>query len=89
MSLVHPDDHEPIRERVRYLRAGPGKSDFCERRMLRLDGGIVTVEGASVSYLERGRLVVQTVLRDITERVRVREELAEREQRFHGGRGGD
>ena len=55
----------------------------------RLDGGIVTVEGASVSYLERGRLVVQTVLRDITERVRVREELAEREQRFHGGRGGD
>ena len=54
-----------------------------------VDGGIVTVEGASVSYLERGRLVVQTVLRDITERVRVREELAEREQRFHGGRGGD
>lgn len=89
MSLVHPDDHEPILERVRYLRAGPGKSDFRERRMLRLDGGIVTVEGASVSYLERGRLVVQTVLRDITERVRVREGLAEREQRFHGGRGGD
>jgi EAL domain-containing protein (putative c-di-GMP-specific phosphodiesterase class I) len=35
-----------------------------------------------VSYLERGRLVVQTVLRDISERVKAREELAEREQRF-------
>ncbi|CAN0300262.1 unnamed protein product, partial [Phaeothamnion confervicola] len=82
MELVHADDHQTILERARYLRAGPGKSEFLERRMVRLDGGIVTVEGASVSYLERGRLVVQTVLRDITERVQAREELAVREQRF-------
>jgi diguanylate cyclase (GGDEF)-like protein/PAS domain S-box-containing protein len=82
MQLVHPEDIPAIRQRARYLRTGPGKSDFLERRMLRLDGGVVTVEGASVSYLERGRLVVQTVLRDITERVRARGELAEREQRF-------
>jgi len=82
MALVHTDDHAVILERARYLRAGPGKSDFRERRMLRLDGAAVMVEGASVSYLERGRLVIQTVLRDISERVRAREELAEREQRF-------
>lgn len=82
MALVHSDDYPAILERARYLRGGPGKSDFRERRMVRLDGGVVTVEGASVSYLERGRLVVQTVLRDISERVRAREEAAEREQRF-------
>ncbi len=82
MKMVHPDDLAMVQERARYLRAGPGKSDFRERRMLRADGSVVMVEGASVSYLERGRLVVQTVLRDISERVRAREELAEREQRF-------
>ncbi|MBS0337630.1 MAG: EAL domain-containing protein [Proteobacteria bacterium] len=82
MELIHPDDCPRILERVRYLRGGPGKADFSERRMLRLDGSVVTVEGASVSYLERGRLVVQTVLRDISERVNAREELAERERRF-------
>jgi len=82
MGMVHPEDREMVLERARYLRDGPGKSDFRERRMMRADGGVVTVEGASVSYLERGRLVIQTVLRDISDKVRAREELAEREQRF-------
>jgi PAS domain S-box-containing protein len=65
LSMVHPGDRPMILERIRYLRDGPGKIDFLERRMLRADGSVVTVEGASVSYLERGRLVVQTVLRDM------------------------
>jgi diguanylate cyclase (GGDEF)-like protein/PAS domain S-box-containing protein len=39
-------------------------------------------EVASVSFLEHGRLVMQTVVRDVTEQRRVREALAEREQRF-------
>ncbi len=82
MSMVHPDDYKMVLERARYLSQGPGKVDFRERRMLRGDGGVLVVEGASVSYLERGRLVVQTVLRDISDRVRAREELAERERRF-------
>ncbi len=82
LNMVHPDDRPMILERMRYLRNGPGKSDFLERRMLRADGSVFTVEGASVSYLERGRLVFQTVLRDISEKVRAREKLAEREQRF-------
>ena len=76
MNLVHPDDYEMVLERARYLRAGPGKSEFREARMLRQDGGVIMVEGASVSYLERGRLVEQTVLRDISGKVRAREELA-------------
>lgn len=82
LGMVHPEDYTMVLERARYVGHGPGKVDFRERRMLRGDGGIVVVEGASVSYLERGRLVVQTVLRDISEKVRAREELAEREQRF-------
>lgn len=82
LGMVHPEDYAMVLERARYVGHGPGKVDFRERRMLRGDGGIVVVEGASVSYLERGRLVVQTVLRDISEKVRAREELAEREQRF-------
>ncbi|MEO8203619.1 MAG: PAS domain S-box protein, partial [Betaproteobacteria bacterium] len=82
MSMVHPEDRDFVLERALYLRSGPGKSDFRERRMIRPDGGVVAVEGASVSYLERGRLVIQTVLRDISDKVRAREDLAEREQRF-------
>jgi diguanylate cyclase (GGDEF)-like protein/PAS domain S-box-containing protein len=81
-DLIHPDQRARYRERVGYLRAGPGKTPFEERRLRRLDGGETVVEAAGVSYLERGRLVEQIVLRDITEQRKAREALAERERRF-------
>jgi diguanylate cyclase (GGDEF)-like protein/PAS domain S-box-containing protein len=81
-DLIHPDQRGRYRERVGYLRAGPGKTPFEERRLRRLDGGDTVLEVAGVSYLERGRLVQQTVLRDVTEQRKAREALAERERRF-------
>ncbi|MBK8064019.1 MAG: PAS domain S-box protein [Betaproteobacteria bacterium] len=62
--------------------AGPGTNTFSERRLRRDDGSMVTVETASVSFLERGRLLVQTVVRDVTEVRMARDRLAEREQRL-------
>ncbi len=81
-SLVHPEHRARLDERVAYLSAGPGVAPFEERRMLCLDGSEVVVEAASVSFLERGRLVVQSVLRDVTEQRHARQLLAEREKRF-------
>ncbi|MGQ0511363.1 MAG: EAL domain-containing protein [Betaproteobacteria bacterium] len=79
---VHPDERARSRERRDYLEAGPGSTAFEERRLRRLDGSEMVVEMAGVSYLERGRLVVQSVLRDVTEQRRHRAALAERERRF-------
>jgi diguanylate cyclase (GGDEF)-like protein/PAS domain S-box-containing protein len=77
-----PEGRERMRERLRYLEAGPGWVGFEQRQMATLDGRDIVVDGAGVSFLERGRLVVQSVFRDITEQARSREALAEREQRF-------
>ncbi len=79
---VHPEEVAQHRERLGYLLAGPGASNFAERRLRRRDGVPVTVEIAAVSFLERGRLVLQSVVRDVTEARAAREKLAEREQRF-------
>jgi diguanylate cyclase (GGDEF)-like protein/PAS domain S-box-containing protein len=81
-ELVHPEHRERFRARVSYLVAGPGTVELEERKLLRPDGSELMVETASVSYLEHGRLVVQSVVRDVTERRKAREDLAEREQRF-------
>ena len=81
-QFMHPASVERYRERMRYLEAGPGTTSFEARRVRALDGTELTVEVASISFLERGRLVVQSVFRDITEAKRAREALAEREQRF-------
>lgn len=81
-QLVQPAYLSKVHDRARFLESGPGTSRFEERRLRRLDGGEVVVETAGVSYLERGRLVVQTVLRDVSEQRRAREAIAEREKRF-------
>jgi len=81
-DLVHAEHRERFRERLRYLSAGPGTVELEERKLRRPDGSELMVETASVSYLERGRLVVQSVVRDVTERRKARAALAEREQRF-------
>jgi len=81
-TFIHPEHRARYGERLGYLQAGPGKTPFEERRLRRLDGKDTIVEAAGVSYLERGRLVQQTVLRDVTEQRKAREALAERERRF-------
>ncbi|MGE0875034.1 MAG: EAL domain-containing protein [Burkholderiales bacterium] len=81
-DLIHPGDAARHRERLEFLLAGPGATPFAEFRLLRADGSAMTVEMASVSYLERGRLLLQTVVRDVSEAREAREKLAEREQRF-------
>ena len=67
---------------MRHLEAGPGVARVEDRQLCCLDGTEITVEVASVSFLERSRLMVQTVFRDVTEQRKARETLAEGEQRF-------
>ena len=81
-DFVHPDHLDRHRERIAYLSSGPGATAFEERRIRCMDGEEIVIETAGVSYLERGRLVVQTVIRDVSEQRKARQALAEREQRF-------
>ena len=81
-DFIWPEDIERFHERMRYLGAGPGVVGFQERVLRCEDGSSMVVEAASVSYLERGRLVMQSVLRDVSEQRKAREALAEREKRF-------
>lgn len=89
LEIIHADDVEAASERMRYLQTGPGVSGFRECRMRRGDGSEITMEIAGVSYLDRRRLVVQTVLRDITERARAREAPAVREPHLRDLRSAD
>ena len=81
-ELLCGRDLERFEARMGYLEAGPGVVDFEERPVRCVDGAESYVEIATVSFLERGRLVMQTVFRDIGVQRAAREALAEREQRF-------
>ena len=81
-ELMHPESLARYDQRLSQLEAAPGVTRFEDRRVRGLDGGELTVEVASFSFLERGRLVVLTVLRDVTAERKARAALAEREQRY-------
>ena len=82
LELIDPEDHKAVRERTHYLEMGPGSVSFAERKVVCVDGSKTILEAAATSFLERGRLVMQAVFRDITEQRQARVLLAEREQRF-------
>jgi diguanylate cyclase (GGDEF)-like protein/PAS domain S-box-containing protein len=81
-ELMAPAARPRHEERMRYLEAGPGVTSFEDRKLRCLDDTEITVEIASVAFLERGRLILQTVFRDVSEQRKARQALAEREQRF-------
>lgn len=67
-EFFHPDYHDIIRERVALMLYHRQRVPLIEEKIIRLDGTMRDVEVAGAPFDERGRPVVQVVLRDITDR---------------------
>ncbi len=74
LKYFHPDCHAVIRQRIEQLRAHPQRVPMREEKVVRLDGVVRDVEVAAASFTAHGRLVIQVVLRDVTERKRAEAE---------------
>ncbi|HWI58854.1 MAG TPA: ATP-binding protein [Bacillota bacterium] len=86
-EFVPPEEQEAARQRGQCVLQ-VGTTPLCETRVRRLDGQEVPVEvaGSRVEWL--GQPAVQTILRDITERKRIEQELhATREQLLQANAG--
>jgi len=66
LSLVHPDDHALVKERVALMMQGK-EVDLIEERFVRLDGGTIDVEVAASPIMYNGIQAIQVVVRDVTE----------------------
>src|SRR3954451_22246619 len=82
MSLVDEASLDLARSRTAQLSASGVRHQPVEMVMRRLDGGSVVVEASSAAVLLDGKLAVQAVLRDVTERRRNEAALRESETRF-------
>ena len=82
MDFVEPASLELARSRTARLQA-PGQQNLpVQLTMRRMDGSVVVAEANSAAVVLDGRLAVQAVVRDITERLRGETALKESEQRF-------
>ncbi len=80
LDFVHPAYREQAGQRITAACSGAARSPMIEEDFLRLDGTVVPVEVAVTAITNRGRPAVQVIFRDITGRVRAREQLRRRER---------
>jgi PAS domain S-box-containing protein len=81
IEVVHPDDRAVVNARLRQLEAG-GFTTARKLRLLRLDGELVHAEAMGGPVNFQGEPAIQTILRDVTERVQAEEELVRSRERF-------
>ncbi|SDM80872.1 two-component system, sporulation sensor kinase A [Paenibacillus sp. yr247] len=80
-EFIHPDYHDTVKERVISVVLVDTYNPFIELSLLGINGEKIAIEASSVvlhSYLERP--VIQTVLRNITERKNAEEMLRQSEK---------
>ncbi|HEX7810329.1 MAG TPA: PAS domain S-box protein [Burkholderiales bacterium] len=75
LDFLHPDYRDVVRERMRILYEEKRQIPGMLQKVLRLDGIVVDVEIKAAPFTFEGRPAVQSVVRDISERIRAEEAL--------------
>ncbi|RMG59572.1 MAG: PAS domain S-box protein, partial [Gammaproteobacteria bacterium] len=82
IERVHPQDRAKVMERIRVQIEQGKEAPLIEERLLKLDGSEFWGEVQARPFQEAGSRFVLVVMRDITERKRAEQRLAESEQRL-------
>jgi len=77
-DLFHPDFHQSVRERIATMKEGRPVPRTVQK-IIRLDGGVLDVEVATVPFVDQEGVAFMVILRDISERVRQETRRAEAE----------
>jgi len=78
LAIVHPDYREAVKARIEQVKNSEAVPALppVRQKLLRVDGTAVDVEVAASRLIYAGKVAVQAVIRDITERQRNEEKLA-------------
>lgn len=79
-DLFHPDCHALIRERVQQLLEGSTTVPVVEEKIVTLDGRIVDVEVSKAIFTDEEGPAIVAMIRDISERKRMAEQLRRTER---------
>jgi PAS domain S-box-containing protein len=83
LEFLHPDYHEVSLKRVLLAETTAEKLDKSIHKMVRLNGEVFDAEAASIKiYEDKERPCVQTVIRNVTDRIRYENALQESSSRY-------
>lgn len=80
LELIHPDHHAVVRERIHELLEGRQAVPVSEDKIVRLDGMTIDVEVSATRFTDEGGPAILVMLRDVSERKRLQEQLRRTER---------
>ncbi|NGZ97435.1 MAG: hypothetical protein CV089_15175 [Nitrospira sp. WS110] len=80
LDLIHPDYHAVIRERIHELLEGMQAVPVSEDKIVRLDGTSMDVEVSATRFTDEEGPAILVMLRDVSERKRLQEQLRRTER---------
>lgn len=82
MQYVHPESLPLVKERIKKFTAPGIVLPLAEEKFIRLDGSVVDVEVKAMSILYNGKLAVQLIARDISDRKIAEESIKQAELKY-------
>ncbi|OQW32638.1 MAG: hypothetical protein A4E19_04545 [Nitrospira sp. SG-bin1] len=80
MDLFHPDFHDAVRERIHELLEGGPPVPMIEEQIVRVDGTSIDVEVSAARFVDEEGPAILVMLRDISERIRLQDQLRKTER---------
>jgi PAS domain S-box-containing protein len=74
LDLVHPDDRAGSKERMKKMIKEGSIAPFREHRFITLDGKVIDIESIGTTFKYQGKIMIQAIIHDITERKKAEEE---------------
>ena len=82
LDIVHPDDRAGSKERMRKMIEEGMVAPFREHRLITLDCRKINVESTGTTFKHQEKIMIQTVIHDITERKKAENALTESERHY-------
>jgi PAS domain S-box-containing protein len=79
-ELIHPDCRAMVLERIHQLVEGSQTAPLIEEKIIKLDGTVVDVEVSAARFLDEEGPSILVMVRDISERKRLEEQLRQTER---------
>jgi len=82
LDLVHPDDRVESERRIGKVLKEGWSARLRQHRCLTLDGQVIEVESTGTTFDHEGRIMIQMVVQDITERKRAEEAVRQSGEKY-------
>ena len=82
IEFVHPDYRATALARIKNIYENHQPAGLAHEKFIRLDGQVIDVETTAIPFIYEGKPAVQLIVRDITDRLRMEQEVADSELKF-------